>query len=99
MDTKALAIVQNKQNKKVICGDCILSLIKLHEVYPLFNFQLTKRNIMNTHDAAELARTLMNEHGLITWIFQYDRAKQREDAANTADKPSPLAITMSLTTK
>lgn len=32
---------------------------------------------MTTNDAAKLARTLMNEHGLGHWVFQYDRAKRR----------------------
>lgn len=32
---------------------------------------------MNRSDAAALARTLMNEHGLTNWTFQYDRSKRR----------------------
>ena len=32
---------------------------------------------MDTNTAASLARTLMNEHGLGHWTFQFDRAKRR----------------------
>jgi predicted SprT family Zn-dependent metalloprotease len=32
---------------------------------------------MNRHDAAILARTLMNEHGLGHWAFQFDRSVRR----------------------
>ena len=32
---------------------------------------------MNTGEASRLARTLMNDHGLDTWVFQFDRAKRR----------------------
>lgn len=32
---------------------------------------------MNTSDAAYLARSLMREHGLQGWTFQYDRALRR----------------------
>lgn len=32
---------------------------------------------MNTNDAALLARSLMNQHGLGHWIFEFDRAKRR----------------------
>lgn len=32
---------------------------------------------MNTTDAYSLARTLMNEHGLGHWVFEFDRAKRR----------------------
>lgn len=32
---------------------------------------------MNPTDAVTLARTLMNNHGLGHWVFQWDRAKRR----------------------
>ena len=32
---------------------------------------------MNTNNAIILARTLMNNHGLGHWVFQFDRAKRR----------------------
>jgi len=32
---------------------------------------------MNTTDAANLARNLMNQHNLGHWVFEFDRAKRR----------------------
>jgi len=32
---------------------------------------------METTTASALARSIMNEHGLTTWTFQFDRAKRR----------------------
>lgn len=37
---------------------------------------------MNHHDAARLARALMNEHGLGHWSFQFDRSVRRFGVCN-----------------
>ena len=51
---------------------------------------------MNTPDVARLARTLMNEHGLGHWTFQWDRAVKRlgrcSYASRTISLSKPLAL-------
>ena len=37
---------------------------------------------MNLYEAAHLARTLMQEHGLVNWSFGFDHARRRFGACN-----------------
>lgn len=51
---------------------------------------------MDLDDAARLARTLMDEHGLREWRFGYDRAKVRAGACHFGDRRISLSRHLTL---
>ncbi len=46
---------------------------------------------MNTTDAYSLARTLMNQHNLGDWVFEFDRAKRRAGCCKHSKKTITLS--------
>jgi predicted SprT family Zn-dependent metalloprotease len=47
---------------------------------------------MNRSEAASLARTLMNQHGLGNWVFEWDGAKRRAGACHHTKHKITLSI-------
>ena len=50
---------------------------------------------MNLHEAEELARQKMNEHGLYAWSFEFDRSVNRRGLCNYSAKK--ISLSKSLT--